>query len=680
MDFNYIQRNWDDGIIESLRDEVISITGIDSDYEGFKKYKLIDYDDTQIDPVTKKVDVTDILSIEYPDDWEQDYYKYDWSIWTSNSTDPDNTIECCHIFQADNATVRVAAELWKDDTRETGPQYYTNWLATMKIWFLDNVHYGGSTDEERFDALVDSERKYCSNAAYNKDQYICRNFKVLEKTIYAIDEGRTAYSLLTTYDLGWTNDWGGKTSYIGTTTEVYVGEDAWQVWTEFDEDVYEYSRDEVDRFNSSLILLDTTYPIPSVPATTSTIVTEDGIQYRATKAWDEFISDIGDEEDRGGLANATKISKYDVVCGTDCNISLDEHMDVGEIITDVWDGTDLEYQQWQEGGQEVWDKEKQEFVRIEVDKWTTGTVDLRRFQDEKFHKEVWDIYTSITPRQIIEELDTFLMETDDAAGAAAYVSRCIDEALTDCGPPDTPNTKWVINFDPINMAPTSGQAEARWQPGKLKDALEVDYLKGVLIHENAHILSLSSSQADNDSIAYEELCDDDWECDDNKIRRIFAQKEAACAPNFYDDWAGCLKEDSYLNLFFQKFWTDIYREYIYGGEQVISAYAFHQKYYDQFVSNYAATNPAEDFAETFTTFVLWDDESIDNYTKWCNSEWDWGDPSEPGGWNLINERGLSYWKWCEKIYRDNSIWEEKIRFFYDFPELVEMRDFIRSNL
>ena len=44
------------------------------------------------------------------------------------------------------------------------------------------------------------------------------------------------------------------------------------------------------------------------------------------------------------------------------------------------------------------------------------------------------------------------------------------------------------------------------------------------------------------------------------------------------------------------------------------------------------------------------------------------------------EKELAYWKWCEKIYRDNSIWEEKIRFFYDFPELVEMRDFIRSNL
>ena len=55
-------------------------------------------------------------------------------------------------------------------------------------------------------------------------------------------------------------------------------------------------------------------------------------------------------------------------------------------------------------------------------------------------------------------------------------------------------------------------------------------------------------------------------------------------------------------------------------------------------------------------------------------------PKDSLMWNLVVEDGLSYWKQCDKIYRDNSIWEEKIQFFYDFPELVEMRDFIRSNL
>ena len=50
-------------------------------------------------------------------------------------------------------------------------------------------------------------------------------------------------------------------------------------------DLYEHSRDVIDRFNSSLVLLDTTYPISSVPVTPKKIVTEDGIQYKANRAW-----------------------------------------------------------------------------------------------------------------------------------------------------------------------------------------------------------------------------------------------------------------------------------------------------------------------------------------------------------------------------------------------------------
>ena len=77
--------------------------------------------------------------------------------------------------------------------------------------------------------------------------------------------------------------------------------------------------------------------------------------------------------------------------------------------------------------------------------------------------------------------------------------------------PDAPNTKWVISFDPLDICSYQwSSVEALWQPGKLKDALEVNMLKmRTLIHENAHILSLSSSQSDNDLIGYEELCDDD---------------------------------------------------------------------------------------------------------------------------------------------------------------------------
>jgi hypothetical protein len=434
----------------------------------------------------------------------------------------------------------------------------------------------------------------------------------------------------------------------------------------------------VDRFNSSLVLLDTTEPIPSVPVTTTTIVTEDGIQYKAYRAWED--SPVWEPSQYSDIANATKITKYKVDCSADCNISLKENMEVGEVMTKTWDGTDLEWEQYL-NGKWTWDKEIEEWVETEVDKWIYETIDLGKFQDEKLVKQIWDIYSSMTPRQIMEDIDTFLISTDDRGGAAAFVMSCIDEEEYGCGPPGSSETKNVISFDPLDFVPMSGQTQALLQPGKMKDALETNMLKSILIHENGHLLSLSASQSsDNDLLGWEELLvDDDWDTTDKpKTKQVFRQKEATCAPNHYQANAGCLKDNSYLNLFFQKFWVDIYPEYYYWFEFADyqaadkSNYAFYQKYSDRFVSSYAASNPAEDFAESFMAFVLWDDELIDNYKKWCSTVGD-------SGWHLILEDGLTHWQWC-KVYRDNQIWEEKIRFFYDFPELVEMRDFIRSNL
>ena len=676
MDINYAKNNWEVEQKE-VRKEIIKLVGTGSKFEGFSKFTLREVEgaasESALDNTSRDVKTTDVLTIEYPDDWEQDYYRYDWSIWNTTSTDPDNILECCHVFQSDSATLRVYAELWKDDTRETGPQYYTNWLATMQIWFLDNIHYGGATDEERFDALEDVASNWCTNAAYNKNQYICKNYKVLEKTIYATDEGRTAYSLLENYDIRWQG--GGMTNFVSTTTEVYDGEDAWQIWTEFDQDAYEYNRDVVDRFNSSLVLLDTTEPIPSVPTTTTTIVTEDGIQYKANRAWED--APVWDVEQSAGV-NSTNITKYDMVCGIDCDISLDENFDVGEVESRTWNGTDLEWKEYLKG-KLTWDKIKEEWVETKTDKWKYETIDLKKFQDKKLHDQIWEIYHSMTPKQIMEDIDTFLISTDDSGGYAAFVMSCVDEEEYGCGPPDSHETKVVVSFDPLDFAPTSGERQAYYQPGKLKDALETNMLKMILIHENAHILSLSPSQSsDNDLLGWEELLvDDDWdETNKSKAKQVFKQKEAACAPNHYQANAGCLKDNSYLNLFFQKFWTDIYPEYHYWFEFADykaankSNYDFHQKYYDQFITYYSGSHPAEDFAEAFTVFVLWDEEAIANHKKWCTKE----------GWNVIVEQDWNYWKWCDKIYRDNSIWEEKIQFFYDFPELVEMRDFIRKNL
>lgn len=102
---------------------------------------------------------------------------------------------------------------------------------------------------------------------------------------------------------------------------------------------------------------------------------------------------------------------------------------------------------------------------------------------------------------------------------------------------------------------------------------------------------------------------------------------------------GCTAPGSYLEAFHRRFWQP------YGNaapapdqwdQDVADAwYAAHP--YD-FISSYAATNIVEDIAVSFTGFVVW---------------------GRPDG------RG--------------EVWEDKTGFFWDYPELVELRERLRAE-
>ena len=247
---------------------------------------------------------------------------------------------------------------------------------------------------------------------------------------------------------------------------------------------------------------------------------------------------------------------------------------------------------------------------------------LEKFQDEDLHKQLFDMYVSITPKQILSEVVYFEIATDDYGGlSSAEVGRSSGDF----------SMQYYLAVDPLDMAPGGGSINEQWH-------------KSTMIHENAHILSLGSSQSDNDDPFSSTGIDDLYESPYTELRKIVQEKEAACAPNYYTDVSGCMKNNSYMNKFFQKFWVDIYPSFKWFYE--FDDYdkfedhndLFYQKYKTQFVTWYAATNPDEDFAESFTVFVL-----KEKPTK-------------------------------------STITDQKILFFYDFPELVEMRDDIRSNL
>ncbi len=97
-------------------------------------------------------------------------------------------------------------------------------------------------------------------------------------------------------------------------------------------------------------------------------------------------------------------------------------------------------------------------------------------------------------------------------------------------------------------------------------------------------------------------------------------------------YSGCAKPDSYLDAFYTKFWQK------YGEQSMqieIEEDLFDTQPADTFVDYYAATNMLEDMADTWAAFVL-----------------------------------------REKPTGDTEA-DAKIRFFYDYPELVQERDRIR---
>jgi hypothetical protein len=101
---------------------------------------------------------------------------------------------------------------------------------------------------------------------------------------------------------------------------------------------------------------------------------------------------------------------------------------------------------------------------------------------------------------------------------------------------------------------------------------------------------------------------------------------------------GCATEESMLQAFTDQFWSrygDTAPDATNSDSDV--AYDFYLEHEDDFVSDYAATNVVEDIAETFMTFVLED---------------------EPEG---------------------NSVVAQKLLFFWGYPEMVAIRERIRSE-
>ena len=106
-------------------------------------------------------------------------------------------------------------------------------------------------------------------------------------------------------------------------------------------------------------------------------------------------------------------------------------------------------------------------------------------------------------------------------------------------------------------------------------------LVSTLVHEWSHVVSLSVDQFEPDS-----LDGDGAGCETLALVH------------------GCLTQDSYLWNFYESYWSDYAKHTEPESYSVVIAEEFFAEHQDDFVSAYAATNVLEDFAETFTVFVI----------------------------------------------------------------------------
>ncbi|WP_109302374.1 hypothetical protein [Aquimarina sp. AU474] len=208
-------------------------------------------------------------------------------------------------------------------------------------------------------------------------------------------------------------------------------------------------------------------------------------------------------------------------------------------------------------------------------------------KDTQKHQEIWNLVKDIIPLDYRSKMNEFMIYTGEKSGIAGYVVE------------RTPDlSKWQMGIA-IDYA----------YEGGFNAGGELAY---TIVHEFGHIITLDIKQVDS-SIS-----------------------SGNCKSFFTGE--GCARDDSNINKIYQNHWADIWTEFQDINSES-DAQKFYDKYKERYVTQYASTNPGEDIAEVFATFV-----------------------TRAGGVN-----------------GDNGA-EKKIQIMYDDGEMVKLRDYIRGNI
>ncbi len=168
-------------------------------------------------------------------------------------------------------------------------------------------------------------------------------------------------------------------------------------------------------------------------------------------------------------------------------------------------------------------------------------------------KELWALASSFLPDDALTVFDTYTIFTDGEANVAAYVYwDFTSDGMT-----------WGLALDP-------------------EDSFDAEYFQETLLHEYCHYLTLNEEQ-----VLYD-----------------FPNSSGT-----YSEAGMVSREDSYLNQFYQIWWSPLLKDERIANEDSTAFFIRHAR---EFYDDYATTDPCEDIAECFACYVLMSDSWYDS--------------------------------------------------------------------
>ncbi|MBN1373736.1 hypothetical protein JW962_00120 [Candidatus Dojkabacteria bacterium] len=189
--------------------------------------------------------------------------------------------------------------------------------------------------------------------------------------------------------------------------------------------------------------------------------------------------------------------------------------------------------------------------------------------EEKFYVDIFTYLKAVLPQEIWTEIGSLHFFSDGQYGIVA-TTMIIDENPTQI----------ELSIDVLDFIYNVIQNS------------EDNYLS-TLVHESAHVLSLSETQLLN-------LDTRPW--NHHQIEQWEETERNNCSTKYLT--LGCAAEDSYAYAFYSEFWANNYTD----RPEILSTWDEYKEYLsiypNDFVSSYATRELEEDFAESFMYYVL----------------------------------------------------------------------------